>query len=164
MDVPHVWGHNSETKGQIKNLKTCGLSKWPPPTKGMPYSWVRNVSIEKTRDNRKTGYKNIILETRTFGSSLHLNKVSFDWKNFQVQSSDYDFLQSFGCLMRQFWVTLLPIPKPPFVKGEEHLESVFNWIKRDHRLYGLLFIPPFYSKWYFFIEMALRNRLKSTLL
>ena len=27
MDVPHVWGHNSEMKAQIKKLKTCG----PPP-------------------------------------------------------------------------------------------------------------------------------------
>ena len=27
MDVPHIWGHNSETKAQIKKLKTCG----PPP-------------------------------------------------------------------------------------------------------------------------------------
>ena len=62
MDVPHVWGHNSETKAQIKNPKTCGPSKRPPLTKGKPYSWVRNVSIEKPRDNRKTGYKNIILE------------------------------------------------------------------------------------------------------
>ena len=62
MDVPHVWGHNSETKAQIKNPKTCGPSKWPPLTKGMPYSWLRNVSFEKPRDNRKTGYRNIILE------------------------------------------------------------------------------------------------------
>ena len=62
MDVPHVWGPNSETKAQIKNPKTCGPSKWPPPTKGMPYSWVRNVSIEKPRDNGKTGYRNMILE------------------------------------------------------------------------------------------------------
>ena len=62
MDVPHVWGHNSETKAQIKNPKTCGPSKWPPLAKGMPYSWVRNVSIEKPQDNCKTGYRNIILE------------------------------------------------------------------------------------------------------
>ena len=27
MDVPHVWGYNSETKARIKKLKTCG----PPP-------------------------------------------------------------------------------------------------------------------------------------
>ena len=27
MDVPDVWGHNSETKAQIKKLKSC----WPPP-------------------------------------------------------------------------------------------------------------------------------------
>ena len=74
MDVHHVWGHNSETKGQIKNPKTCGPSKWPPPTKGMPYSWVRNVSIEKPRDNRKTGYRNIILEIYqlTFLFTSHL--------------------------------------------------------------------------------------------
>ena len=62
MDVAHVWGHNSETKAQIKNLKTCGPSKWPPLTKGMPYSWVQNVSIEKPRDNRKTGFRNMMLE------------------------------------------------------------------------------------------------------
>ena len=46
MDVPHVWGHNSETKAQIKNPETCGPSKWPLLTKGMPYSWVRNVYRE----------------------------------------------------------------------------------------------------------------------
>ena len=28
----------------------------------MPYSWVRNVSIDKPRDNGKTGYRNFILE------------------------------------------------------------------------------------------------------
>ena len=60
MDVPHVWSHNFETKAQIKNLKTCGPSKWPPLTKVMPYSWVWNISIKKPRDNRKTGYRNII--------------------------------------------------------------------------------------------------------
>ena len=27
MDVPHIWDHNSETKAQIKKLKTRG----PPP-------------------------------------------------------------------------------------------------------------------------------------
>ena len=62
MDVPHVWGHDSEIKLQIKNMKTCGPSKWLPLTKGMPYSWERNVSSEKLRDNRKTGYRIIILE------------------------------------------------------------------------------------------------------
>ena len=62
MDIPNVWGHNSETKAQIKNLKTCGPSKLPTLSNGMPYSWVRNVSIEKLRDKLETSYRNIILE------------------------------------------------------------------------------------------------------
>ena len=75
MDVPHVWGHNSETKAQIKNPKTCGPSKWPPLTKGMPYSWMWNVSIKKPSDNRKTGYRNIILEiySTAFSKSHYLD-------------------------------------------------------------------------------------------
>ena len=32
MDFPYVWGHNSETKAQIKNPKTCGPSPWPTLT------------------------------------------------------------------------------------------------------------------------------------
>ena len=77
MDVPHFWGHNSETKAQIKHPKTCGPSKWPPLTKGMPYSWVQNVSIEKPQDNRKSGYRNIILEIHPYPSFILLYFYSF---------------------------------------------------------------------------------------
>ena len=62
MDVPHVWGHNAETKAQIKKLKTC----WPPPL--VIVSGETNIaSIWRAISARrrllsKTNYKNIILE------------------------------------------------------------------------------------------------------
>ena len=62
MDVPHVWGHNSETKAQIKIPKTCGPSKWPPLTTGMSYLCVCNVSSEKSGVQWENDYRNIILE------------------------------------------------------------------------------------------------------
>ena len=53
MDAPYVWDHISEGKLLcIKNLKTCGPSKWPPLTTGMSYSCGPSVSIEKPRDKR----------------------------------------------------------------------------------------------------------------
>ena len=42
----------------------------------MSYSWVQNVSIEKPRDNRKTGYRNIILEILRTVNRLLFQQVS----------------------------------------------------------------------------------------
>ena len=53
MDVPHVWGHNSETKAQIKNPKTCGPPQWTTLANGVSYSCGRSVSIEKPRYKRR---------------------------------------------------------------------------------------------------------------
>ena len=52
MDVPLVWGHNSETKAQIKNPKTCGPPQWTTLANGVSYSCGPSVSIEKPRDKR----------------------------------------------------------------------------------------------------------------
>ena len=70
MDVPHVWGHNSETKAQIKKLKTCG----PHPL--VVVSGETNIASNlKTVSARRrllyqTNYKNIILEIRPISNIL----------------------------------------------------------------------------------------------
>ena len=68
MDAPYVWDHISEGKECIKNLKTCGPSKWPPLTNGMSYSFGQSVSIEKPRFKRRLSQVPAVLY------SLEINK------------------------------------------------------------------------------------------
>ena len=64
MDVPHVWGYNSETKARIKKLKTCG-----PPPLVIVSAETNIVLIWKAVLARQyllyqTNYKNIMLEIK----------------------------------------------------------------------------------------------------
>ena len=64
MDVPHVWGYNSETQARIKKLKTCG-----PPPLVIVSAETNIVLIWKAVLARQyllyqTNYKNIMLEIK----------------------------------------------------------------------------------------------------
>ena len=53
MDVPHAWGHNSETKTQIEKLITCGSWQWPTLSNGMLYLCMKLLLQETARQIKK---------------------------------------------------------------------------------------------------------------